>query len=127
MRTETAQRFLGYAMLFIILDIILIIAIGIGLLAIVYTDFWPFYIDPSLLAFMEAYPLAIPIVICAVAGFEIIYLVIVNVWRKDPIEHRIGLSIVGIVNLGVCCALPGLVIFMPAGFLVLLPPIFLED
>ena len=114
MRTDTAQRILWYAMIFIILAIIATIGAGIGIaLAIAFIDLGSFIMDPSLLGLIQTYPLAIPIVIWVFAVFEIIYLAIINMWRKDPMAHRTGLTIVGILNLLMGFSLPGLLILLP--------------
>ena len=114
MRTENAQRILWFAIIFIILTIIATIGAGIGAaLAIAFVDLGSFITDPSVLAFIELYPFAIPIVIFIFAGLEIIYLLIIYMWRKDPMAHRTGLTIVGILNLLMGFSLPGLFIILP--------------
>jgi len=114
MRTETAQRILWFAMIFIILGIMATVVAGFGvLLAFTFIDLGSFITDPTLLALIETYPLAIPIVIWILAVLEIIYLGIIYMWRKDPIRHRTGLTIVGILNLLVGFSLPGLFIILP--------------
>jgi len=114
MRTDTAQRILWFAIIFIVLGIIATIFAGIGLfLAFEFIDLGSFITDPSILAFIQAYPLAIPVVIWVVAGLEIIYLAIIYMWRKEPLKHRTGLTIVGILNLLMGFSLPGLFIILP--------------
>ena len=114
MRTETAQRILWFAMVFIVLGIIATVVGGFGfLLAFEFFDLGSFITDPTVLAFIESYPLVIPIVIWILAGLEIIYLAIIYMWRKDPLRHRTGLTIVGILNLLIGFSLPGLFIILP--------------
>ena len=114
MRTETAQRVLWFAIIFIVLMIIATIVAGFGvLLAFTLIDLWSFISDPTLLTFIKNYPLAIPVVIWILAGLEIVYLAIIYTWRKDPMRHRTGLTIVGILNLLIGFSLPGLFIILP--------------
>jgi len=114
MRTETAQRVLWFAMIFIILGIIATVVAGFGVLvAFTLIDLGSFISDPTLLTFIKNYPLAIPVVIWILAGLEIIYLGIIYTWRKDPMRHRTGFTIVGILNLLVGFSLPGLFIILP--------------
>jgi membrane-anchored glycerophosphoryl diester phosphodiesterase (GDPDase) len=114
MRTETAQRVLWFAMVFIVLGIIATVVAGFGvLLAFALIDLGSFITDPTVLAFIESYPLVIPIVIWILAGLQIIYLGIIYMWRKDPMRHRTGLTIVGILNLLIGFSLPGLFIILP--------------
>jgi hypothetical protein len=120
MKTETAQRILWYAIIFILLTAI-VTAIGgilIGL-AFTFVDVGSFIPDPSLAAFIEAYPLAIPIVIVGLAGLQFVFLLIIYMWRKDPMAHRTGLTFVGIISLLAGWSL--------LGFLILLPGLLLED
>jgi hypothetical protein len=114
MRTDTAQRILWYALVFIALTIVLFVFAGIGIaLAFTYIDIGSFITDPTALAFIEAYPLLIPIVVWSLAVLGIIYFAIIYSWRKNPMAHRTGLTIVGILNLLVGAVIPGLFIILP--------------
>jgi len=120
MKTETAQRILWFAIIFIVLAIIVTISAGIGiLLAFTMIDLGSFITDPTILAFIQDYPLLIPIVVWILAGLQIIYLAIIYTWRKNPLRHRTGFTIVGILNLLMGFSLPGL--------FILLPGLLLED
>ncbi len=114
MKTETAQRILWFAMVFIVLAIIATVAGAVGItLAIAFIDLGSFITDPTVLALIQDYPLVIPIVIWTLAVLEIIYLAIIYFWRKNPMAHRTGLTIVGILNLLAGFSLPGLFIILP--------------
>ncbi len=114
MRTDTAQRILWFAMVFIVLMIIATIGGAIAFtLAFAFIDLGSFISDPTALAFLEAYPLLIPTIIWAIAVVEIIYLVIIYMWRKDPMAHRTGFTILGIIQLLVGFNLLGLLILLP--------------
>jgi hypothetical protein len=120
MKTETAQRILWFAIIFIVLTIIVTVFGGIAfVLAFSMIDLGSFITDPTVLAFIEDYPLLIPIVIWILAGLQIIYLAIIYTWRKNPLQHRTGFTIVGILNLLMGFSLPGL--------FILLPGLLLED
>ena len=120
MKTETAQRILWFAIIFIVLTIILTVFGGIGvLLAFSIIDLGSFITDPTVLALIQDYPLLIPIVIWILAGLQIIYLAIIYTWRKEPLRHRTGFTVVGILNLLMGFSLPGL--------FILLPGLLLED
>ncbi|MGY5876864.1 MAG: hypothetical protein RTU30_14035 [Candidatus Thorarchaeota archaeon] len=114
MKTENAQRILWFAMVFIVLGIIVTIFAGIGMaLAFAFVDLGSFITDPSILAFIQDYPLVIPFLAWVFAGLQVIYLLIIYMWRKDPFAHRTGLTIVGILNLLMGFSLPGLFIILP--------------
>ncbi|MHA3962331.1 MAG: hypothetical protein AM325_002220 [Candidatus Thorarchaeota archaeon SMTZ1-45] len=114
MKAETAQRMLWFAIIFIVLFIIATIGAGVGfVLAVEFLDLGSFITDPTVLTFIQAYPLFIPAIIFAIAGLEIIYLIIIYMWRKDPMAHRTGFTIVGILNLLMGFSLPGLFIILP--------------
>jgi hypothetical protein len=114
MRTDTAQRILWIAMIFIVLGILATIFAGIGAyLAFTFIDIGSFITDPSIVAFLQDYAWVIPIIIWIFAGLQIIYLAIISMWRKDPGSHRTGLTIVGILNLLVGFSIPGLLILLP--------------
>jgi hypothetical protein len=119
MRTATAQRILWFAMVFVVL---MIIATVIGAIAFTFAftliDIGSFISDPTALAFLEAYPLLIPSIIWAIAVVEIIYLAIIYMWRNNPMAHRTGFTILGIIQL--------LVGFNLLGLLILLPGLLLE-
>jgi hypothetical protein len=114
MRTDTAQRILWFALIFIALAIILFVFAGIGVaVAFAYIDIGSFITDPTALAFIEAYPLLIPIVIWSLAALGIVYFAIIYYWRRNPMAHRTGLTIVGILNLLAGAIIPGLFIILP--------------
>lgn len=114
MRTDTAQRVLWFAIIFIVLTIIATIGAAIGFaLAVTFIDLGSFITDPTVLAFIETYPLLVPAMIFALAIVEIIYLAIIYTWRKDPLRHRTGFTILGILNLLMGFSLPGLFIILP--------------
>lgn len=114
LKVETAQRILWFAMFFIVLTIIATIGAGIGItLAVAFIDLGSFITDPTVLAFIEAYPLFVPAIVFGLAIFEIIYLAIIYIWRKDPMAHRTGFTIIGILNLLLGFSLPGLFIILP--------------
>ncbi|MHA1958731.1 MAG: hypothetical protein ACW99U_00715 [Candidatus Thorarchaeota archaeon] len=120
MRTETAQRILWFAMVFIVLLAIVTIAAGIAFaLAFTFVDLGSFITDPTALAFLQAYPLFIPAIVFALAAVEIIFLLVIYMWRKDPMAHRTAFTIIGIIMLLTGWSLPGL--------LILLPGLLLED
>jgi hypothetical protein len=114
LKVETAQRTLWFAMVFIVLTIIATIFAGIGsALAIAFIDLGSFITDATVLMFIEAYPLFIPAIIFGLAFLQIIYLAIIYIWRKDPMAHRTGFTIIGILNLLIGFSLPGLFIILP--------------
>jgi hypothetical protein len=114
LKVETAQRMLWFAIIFIVLSIIVIFAAGIGFtLAVAFIDLGSFITDPTILAFLQDYPFAISLVIYALGGLMVIYLAIIYMWRKDPMAHRTGFTIIGILNLLMGFSLPGLFIILP--------------
>ena len=122
MRTDTAQRILWFAMLFIVIGIIFTIILAFGAAVVTYLsviDLAPYIGDPEILAFIEANPGFIPMVIAAFAGIQIIFLAIVYIWRKDPGAHRTGFTILGILQL-----IGG---FSLVGLLMLLPGLLMEE
>jgi len=122
MRTDTAQRILWFAMLFIVIGIIFTIVLAFGAAAVTYLsiiDLAPYIGDPEILAFIDANPGFIPFVIAVFAGIQIIFLAIVYLWRKDPGSHRTGFTILGILQL-----IGG---FSLVGLLMLLPGLLMEE
>ncbi|MFW9850317.1 MAG: hypothetical protein ACFFF4_14390 [Candidatus Thorarchaeota archaeon] len=120
MKTETAQRILWFAIIFIALTTIVTLLGGIMLyFAFAYVDVGSFITDPTALAFFQDYVWVIPIAVIGLGILQLIYLFIIYLWRKDPMAHRTGLTIVGILNL-----LTG---FNLTGLLILLPGLLLED
>ncbi len=120
MRTDTAQRVLWFAMVFICLMILVTLAAGVGFAAaIAFIEIGSFISDPTILAFIQAYPLAPTILLFALAGLEIIFLAVIYMWRQDPMAHRTGFTIIGIFMLLAGFSLPGL--------LIILPGLLLED
>ncbi len=120
MRTDTAQRILWFAMVFVVLMVIVTIIGAIAFtLAFTFIDLGSFITDPTALAFLEANPLFIPTIIWVFAVIEIIYLLVIYMWRNDPMAHRTGFTILGIIQL-----LAG---FNLLGLLILLPGLLLES
>lgn len=119
MRTDTAQRILWFALIFVVLMIIATVAAAIAFtLTIGFFDIGSFISDPTVLAFLQTYEWVIPGVIWAIAVIEIIYFVIIYMWRNNPMEHRTGFTILGIIQL--------LFGFNLLGLLILLPGLLLE-
>ena len=122
MRVDTAQRILWFAMVFIIIGIIFTIILAFGAAVVTYlsvVDLAPFIGDPEVLAFIETYPEFIPFVIAILAVVEVIFLAIINMWRNDPMAHRTGFTILGILMLFAGWSL--------VGFFILLPGLLLEE
>ena len=120
MRTETAQRILWFAVIFIALMAIAFILGGVFIaLAFSYIDLGTFITDPTILAFINAYPAVIPIAVMGMGVIQLIFLLVIFMWRKDPMAHRTGFTIIGIVLLLVGWSLPG--------FLIILPGLLLES
>lgn len=122
MRTDTAQRILWFAMLFIVIGIIFTILLAFAAAAVTYLsiiDLAPYIGDPEVLAFIQANPGFVPLVIAVFAGIQIIFLAIVYVWRNEPGSHRTGFTILGILQL-----LGG---FSLVGLLMLLPGLLMEE
>ena len=122
MKTETAQRILWFAMLFIVIGIIFTVILAFGATVVSYLsviDLAPFINDPEVLAFIEANPLFIPAIIGALAVVEVIFLAVIYMWRNDPMAHRTGFTILGILMLFAGWSL--------MGFLILLPGLLLEE
>ncbi|MFW9800721.1 MAG: hypothetical protein ACFFD9_09810 [Candidatus Thorarchaeota archaeon] len=114
MRTDTAQRILWFAIIFIVLLVLVTVA---GALAFTFAyeffDLGSFITDPTALAFIEANPLFIPAIIWALVVVEVIYLAIIYMWRQDPMSHRTGFTVLGILQLLMGWSLPGLLILLP--------------
>lgn len=101
-------------MVFIVLFIIVTIVAGVAFyLALTFFDVGSFITDPTAVAFLEANTLFIPVVIFAIAGAEIIFLLVIYMWRKEPMAHRTGFTIIGIIMLLTGWSLPGLLILLP--------------
>ncbi len=119
MRTDTAQRILWFAVIFIVLMVIATVIGAVALTIVVeFIDIGSFITDPTLLAFLETYPYAPALALWVIVVIEFIYLAIVYMWRKNPMAHRTGLTILGIIQL-----LAG---FNLVGLLLLLPGLLLE-
>jgi len=88
-------------------------------LAFAYVDVGSFITDPTILAFITDYPWAIPFAVMGLAFVQAIFLIVIYMWRKDPMSHRTGFTIVGILLLLVGWSLPG--------FLIILPGLLLEE
>ena len=120
MRTETAQRILWFAVIFILLTTLAFLVGGVLIyLAFTFVDVGTFITDPSILQFITDYPGAIPLAIMGLGVVQLIFLLVIWMWRKDPMAHRTGFTIIGILMLLVGWSLPG--------FLILLPGLLLED
>jgi len=124
MNTNTAQRILWFAVIFILLTTIAFIIGGVLIaLAFQYVDLGTFITDPTILAFFNDYAGIIPLVIgLGVVGLGVvqaIFLFVIYTWRKDPMAHRTGFTVIGIIMLLVGWSLPG--------FFILLPGLLLEE
>ena len=120
LKIETAQRILWFA---IILNAILIVGVSLAAFALIIfaptIDWVPIITDPTVLAFIQANPYVIPFAVAGLAVMGIIYVAIIYNWRKDPVAHRTGLTILGILSLLGGWSLPG--------FLILLPGLLMES
>jgi hypothetical protein len=120
MRTETAQRILWFAVIFILLMTIAFMLGGVlAYLAFTFVDPATFITDPTILAFITDYPGAIPLALIGMGIVQLIFLIVIYMWRQDPMAHRTGFTIIGILMLLVGWSLPG--------FLIILPGLLLED
>lgn len=120
MRTDTAQRILWFAVIFILLTTLAFIIGGaLFYLAITYIDPATFITDPTILAFITDYEGAIALALIGLGVIQLIFLFVIWTWRKDPMAHRTGFTIIGILMLLVGWSLPG--------FLILLPGLLLEE
>ena len=124
MKTETAQRILWFAIIFILLTTIFFILGGVLIyLAFTFVDVGTFITDPTILAFFNDYaaiiPLAIGLGVVGLGIVQAVFLLVIYMWRQDPMAHRTGFTIIGIIMLLVGWSLPG--------FLILLPGLLLED
>ncbi len=114
MKTETAQRILWFALIFIVLMVIVTAFAAIGYtIAAAYIDIGSFITDPTVLAFLQDYPYAPTLLLWVLVGIEVIYLAIIYLWRQNPGAHRTGFTILGILQLLVGWSLPGLLILLP--------------
>ena len=114
MKTETAQRILWFAVIFILLTTIAFLIGGVLIyLAFTYVDVGTFITDPTILAFIQDYPYAITLALWALVGVEVIFLAIIYMWRQNPGAHRTGFTIIGIISLLMGFNLPGLLILLP--------------
>jgi hypothetical protein len=120
LRTDTAQRILWFAVIFILLTTLAFFIGGVLIyLAFTFVDVGTFITDPTILAFITDYPAAIPLMVMALGVIQLIFLFVIYTWRKDPMAHRTGFTIIGILMLLVGWSLPG--------FLILLPGLLLEE
>ncbi|MHA1950643.1 MAG: hypothetical protein ACW99G_19620 [Candidatus Thorarchaeota archaeon] len=120
MNTETAKRILWFAVIFILLTAFAFILGGILIaLAFTFVDLGTFITDPTILAFIGDYPALIPIGVMALGIIQLVFLAVIFMWRNDPMAHRTGFTIVGIIMLLVGWSLPG--------FLIILPGLLLES
>ena len=114
MKIETAQRMLWFA---IILDAILVIGVSLAALVLAFVapsiNWVPLITDPTVLAFIQANPYVIPFTVGAMAVLGIIYILLIYTWRKDPLAHRTGFTVIGILSLLGGWNLPGLLILLP--------------
>lgn len=103
-------------MVFIVIGIIFTVILAFGAAVLTFLpviDLAPIINDPEVLAFIQAYPAFIPLIIGVLAGLEIIFLAIIYMWRNDPMAHRTGFTILGIIMLIGGFSLPGLLILLP--------------
>jgi hypothetical protein len=120
LRTDTAQRILWFAIIFILLTTLAFLIGGVLLyFAFTYVDLGTFITDPTILAFISAYPAAISIAVEVLGVIQLIFLFVIWTWRKEPMAHRTGFTIIGILLLLVGWSLPG--------FLILLPGLLMEE
>ena len=121
MKTHPIQKVLLVASIFIIIDIVT--AAGVAVMASLYFPTMLTWITPlvdsTTLAFMQSLQLFIPLFIGILVGLQIIYLVLVYRWRKNPLQHENGFIILGILKL-----LSGINI---SGILVLLAGLLIEE
>lgn len=114
MRTDTAQRILWFAIIFIALTTLVFLVGGVLLyFAFTYIDLGTFITDPSISAFIMDYPAAIPIAVLVLGVIQLIFLFVIWTWRKDPMAHRTGFTIIGIIMLLMGWSLPGFLIILP--------------
>jgi len=114
MRTETAQRILWFAIIFIALSTLFFIIGGVLIyLAFSYVDLGTFITDPTILAFIGDYEWVIPIALIGIGVLQGIFLLVIYMWRQDPMAHRTGFTFVGIILLLVGWSLPGFLIILP--------------
>jgi len=120
MRTDTAQRILWFAVIFILLTTLVFLIGGVLLyFTFAYVDVGTFITDPTILAFISDYPAAISIAVIVLGVIQLVFLFVILTWRKEPMAHRTGFTIIGILLLLVGWSLPG--------FLILLPGLLLEE
>ena len=114
LRTDTAQRILWFAIIFIALTTLAFLVGGVLLyFAFTYIDLGTFITDPSISAFIMDYPAAIPIAVLVLGVIQLIFLFVIWTWRKDPMAHRTGFTIIGIIMLLMGWSLPGFLIILP--------------
>ena len=114
LRTDTAQRILWFAIIFIALTTLAFLVGGVLLyFAFTYIDLGTFITDPSISAFIMDYPAAIPIAVLVLGIIQLIFLFVIWTWRKDPMTHRTGFTIIGIIMLLMGWSLPGFLIILP--------------
>jgi hypothetical protein len=119
-KEETAQRILWFAVIFILLTTLAFLIGGVLIyLAFEFVDIGTFITDPTILAFITEYQDVIPIAVMGLGVVQLIFLMVIYMWRKEPMAHRTGFTIIGILMLLVGWSLPG--------FLILLPGLLLED
>ena len=120
MKVETAQRILWFAVIFILLTTLAFLIGGVLIyLAFEFVDVATYITDPTILAFITEYQGAIPLAVMGLGVLQLIFLMVIYMWRKDPMAHRTGFTIIGILMLLVGWSLPG--------FLILLPGLLMED
>ena len=59
------------------------------------------------------YPAAIPFAVMVLGVIQLIFLFVIWTWRKDPMAHRTGFTIIGIIMLLMGWSLPGFLIILP--------------
>ncbi|UCH04712.1 MAG: hypothetical protein JSW05_00695 [Candidatus Thorarchaeota archaeon] len=114
MKTETAQRILWFAL---VLILILVIGVSLAALALLafapLIDWVPLITDPTILAFLQANPYVVPFAVGFLALIGFIFFAVIYMWRKDPMAHRTGFTILGILMLLAGFSLPGFFIILP--------------
>jgi len=114
LRTDTAQRILWFAVIFILLTTLAFLIGGVLLyFAFTYIDLGTFITDPTIIAFITDYPAAIPFAVIGLGVIQLIFLFVIWMWRKDPMAHRTGFTIIGIIMLLMGWSLPGFFIILP--------------
>lgn len=110
MNTDTARTLLLVSMIFFIINILM----TVGMIFMMYS-FFPVLlsiigpsVDPATLALLSTMQLVLPFVLGAFAILDVIYLILVFLWREDPATHKTGLLVIGILNLIITFSIQGI-------------------